>query len=65
MTIQYIRDTIYLYVEIFVGILFHEIVKKLALQHFLGFNVRKYVACLALKPVANKILTVFIFMNAD
>ncbi len=38
------------YVEIFAGILFREIVKNQALRNFHGFNFRDYVACLVLRP---------------
>ncbi len=42
------------------GILFREIVKLLALRNIRGFNFHKYVACLVLRPVADKVLR-FIF----
>ncbi len=52
-------------VEVFVGILFREIVKKLALRNFLGLNFREYIACLVLRLVTDKCSRFFIFMNAD
>ncbi len=42
--------TVTVYVEIFVGILFREIVKNQAPRNFRGFNFRDYVACLVVRP---------------
>ncbi len=38
------------YVEIFAGILFREIMKNQAPRNFRSFNFRDYVACLILRP---------------
>ncbi len=43
-----------IYIEIFAGNLFCEIMKKLALWNIRGFNIREYVACLVLRPVTDK-----------
>ncbi len=44
------EDVRTVYVEIFTGIFFREIVKKLAPLNFSDFNFREYVACLILRP---------------
>ncbi len=59
--IVYIAWTIFLvtvYVEIFAGILFREIVKTQAPRNFRGFNFRDYVACLVLRPTYVQFLRV-------
>ncbi len=47
------KHTTIAYVEIFAGILFREVVKKLAPQN-LWFYFHKYAACLVLRPVTDK-----------
>ncbi len=48
---MYVIHTCAVYVETFAGILFHEVVKKLASQNFHGFNFHEYIACLILRLV--------------
>ncbi len=51
------------YVEIFMRIIFLEIVKKLAPRNVRSSNFHEYVACLVL--LLPNIFAVFIFANAD